>query len=53
MQVQLGQAAAPQVTSTNWTNFLTDADICSESQFLPTPRAFDAPDRGVPVGISP
>jgi len=26
-------------------------DIGSESRFLPTPPAFDAPVRGVPVGI--
>jgi len=27
MQVQLGRASAPQVTSTNWSNFLTDANV--------------------------
>jgi len=28
-------------------------DIGSESRFLPTPPAFDAPIRGVPVGVLP
>ena len=28
-------------------------DIRPESRFLPTPPAFDAPVRGVPVGIPP
>ena len=28
-------------------------DIGSESRFLPTPPAFDAPVRGVPVGVLP
>ena len=28
-------------------------DICPESSFLPTPPAFDAPVREVPIGISP
>jgi len=28
-------------------------DIRLESRFLPTPPAFDAPVRGVPVGILP
>jgi len=28
-------------------------DIRPESRFLPTPTAFDAPVRGIPVGISP
>ena len=27
MQVQLGRASAPYVTSTNWTNLLTDANV--------------------------
>jgi len=29
------------------------SDIGSESRFLPTPPAFDAPVRGVPVGVLP
>jgi len=32
---------------------ISSRHIGSESRFLPTPPAFDAPVRGVPVGISP
>jgi len=32
-------------------NSRENPDIGSESRFLPTPPAFDAPIRGVPVGI--
>jgi len=35
----------------HFTAYAVKPDIGSESQFLPTPSAFDAPIRGVPVGI--
>jgi len=33
--------------------YATKLDIRPESRFLPTPHAFDAPVREVPVGIAP
>jgi len=50
MQVQLGRASAPQVTSTNWTNFLIDANVsittlrpltpCITEQFAKAVKSF-------------